>query len=191
MLISKFNTTDIENHIAEFEAKYSFRFPEQFRDFLFKCNGGDTPKTKFNINRVSSDIRGLYGLGKAEKNLNYAIFDSMKEIEDFLADKVIPIGPNVFGDYIVIGTDGERTGKIYFLYHDRPKKYIELAGDFQSFVSKCKSEKISEAATRSIEEREAILITKGNGHVITDSLRASWQAEIDKYSRIHQEELVL
>jgi hypothetical protein len=39
-----------------------------------------------------------------------------------------------------------------------------------------------ELATKPIAAREAWMIEHGNGHRITDTLRACWQAEIDKYT---------
>ena len=50
---------------------------------------------------------------------------------------------------------------------------------------------ISEASRRSIKEREDALIAKGRGNIITDDLRKMWQAEIDKYGSMLQEEVVV
>lgn len=77
--------------------------------------------------------------------------------------------------------------RIYFYYHDKPSKYIELAEDFSSFIKKCKSKKIG--YIRSIEERKNDLISLGKGDKITPEKVAGWQAEIDEYANIHQEEL--
>ena len=71
MLISKFNTKNICKYILTFEKCNSIVFPKQYRFFLERYNGGYTPKTKFRINKISSDIRGFYGWGYAEKNFNY------------------------------------------------------------------------------------------------------------------------
>ena len=188
MLISKFDNTNIKQHIEEYEAKHSFSFPAQYREFLLKYNGGDTPDTKFKIGRVSSDLKGLYGLGNAGKFLNYAVFDDMDKIKDFIDDEMLPIGSNAFGDYITIGIGKDNNGKVYFLYHDKAKKYIELADDFKEFVSKCKSKKIGHVMT--IEERKALLIANGNKGIIHEMIDV-WQAEIDKYGNMRQEELSL
>ena len=82
----------------------------------------------------------------------------------------------------------DRSGKgIYFCYHDKPSKYIELAEDFVAFIEKCKSKKIG--YIRSIEERRNDMIKLGKGDKITPEKIAGWQAEIDEYANIHQEEL--
>ena len=187
MLISKFDNTDIEQYIEAYETKNEFAFPPQYREFLLKFNGGDTPDTKFKIGKISSDIEGLYGLGNANKFLNYSLFDNMDRIKDFLEDGMIPIGSNAFGDYVVIAVGDEDNGKVFFLYHDRPKQYIELTEDFKAFTSKCKSEKIGHIMT--IDERKSLLIANGEGDII-DDLIDLWQKEIDDYSIMHQEELV-
>lgn len=66
-----------------------------------------------------------------------------------------------------------------------------MAESLQDFFKFCKSEKIKEASKRSIKEREEILIANGRGDNITDGLRQLWQAEIDKYGNMIQEEVVL
>jgi len=187
MLISKFETEHIEEYILAYEQRHNFKFPEQYREFLLKYNGGDTPETSFRINKVSSDLRGFLGFGKSGESLNYERFEVMNMIGKFLADKVVPIGDNNFGDYVVLGVTGVEKGKIFFLYHDRPTGYIELADDFRSFVSKCKSGKL--AYTPTIEERTQSCVE--NGFTITDVKIKSWQADIDKYGNMKQEELVL
>jgi len=188
MLISKFGTTDIDNIINIFEAKYSINFPDQYREFLRKYNGGNTPKSKFKINKISSDIKGFYGLGDINTGLNYSFFEKTHALGDFLEDEVIPIASNSFGDIILIGIGDSNNGKVFFLYHDRNKKYIELTEDFITFLKKCKSEKIGHVKT--IEERIESMKAKGYESRIP-GLIPVWQAEIDKYADIHQEELIL
>jgi hypothetical protein len=55
----------------------------------------------------------------------------------------------------------------------------------------CKSEKTNDASKRTIKEREDALIAKGRGNIITDDLRKMWQAEIDKYGNMTQEEVII
>ena len=187
ILISKFDNTDIEKHIHDFEKKYNLQFPEQHRNFLIKYNGGDTPKTEFKINKVSSDLRGFYGLGKADEFLNYSFFDEW-DIIDYVKDGVIPIGSTDFGDKILMGIKTENAGVIFFWYHGRPKKYIKLTEDFKAFIKKCKSEEIGHIPT--IEERKAIAKANGFKREIPYFI-ADWQKEIDEYKNMVQEELII
>jgi hypothetical protein len=189
MLISKFTIEDINHYLSECEAAYSFVFPSQYREFLLKYNGGNTPDTKFRIGKVASDLKGFYGFGEKEKSLDFSCFSGMITIADFTANEMFPIGTNAFGDYITIGIGQDNYGRVYFLYHDRPKKYIELSPDFLTFISCCKSKKIG--YIRTIEERKAALIANGFGDELTPERIAGWQAEIDKYGSMNQEEIIL
>jgi len=186
MLIAKFDTKNIESDIKAFEEKYEFSFPEEYRQLLIKYNGGKTPRSQFRINKISSNIVGFYGLGNAE--LNFSFFEKIDVLTDYLEDFVLPIGSNSFGDDIVIGIGPENYGKVFFYYHDRQKKYIELTDSLGHFVEKCKSEKLM--PTRSIEERTASMVAKGRGELITDVLIKTWQDEIDE-SNLVQEELII
>lgn len=186
MLISKFDNEDISASIKAFEDEHKIKFPDQYKIFLKKYNGGQTPESKFKLNRVFSDLSGFYGLGEADRRYNYKSLEKNYSFSGWLEDSVLPIATNSFGDYVMIGlTDG----KIYFYYHDKEKKYIELSKDFKSFLRACESERIAHIMT--IEERKQILIENGKGNKITDEKIAGWQAEIDYYSDLHQEELVL
>ena len=83
------------------------------------------------------------------------------------------------------------TGKIFFCDHELENEVKCIAENLKSFLKYCKSEKISEASRLSIKEREEALIAKGRGAVITDALRQMWQAEIDKYENMVQEDVVI
>jgi hypothetical protein len=102
-----------------------------------------------------------------------------------------PIAEDSFGNYIVIGLANNKVGKIYFSDQEKGYKTHKIGEDFSKFLRSCKSEVISDKFTKSIEEREEMLIARGRGHIITDSLRRTWQAEIDKYKNIVQEEVIL
>ena len=58
MLISKFGNTS-NKFVSEFENIMGFTFPKQYRTFIEKYNGGETPLTHFNINGISSDLKGF------------------------------------------------------------------------------------------------------------------------------------
>ena len=189
MLISKFGTDNIIEDIKDFEDKYKFKFPEQYKKFLIAYNGGETPDSEFRINKIHSDISGFFGLGKADENYNYSQFEKIGHFQGFLEDSVIPIGENTFGDYILLGIGEENNGKVFYRYHDKPKKDIVLTGDFIAFTKKCKSEKIGNIM--SIEERKAMLIKNGKEKNITPDWIEAWQEEIDRYANIQQEKLIL
>ncbi|MBR3823612.1 MAG: SMI1/KNR4 family protein [Lachnospiraceae bacterium] len=190
MLISRFDNTNIEEHIIRLEKQYNIVLPEEYKRFLQKYNGGETPNTKFRINKVSSDVRAFYGLGNADKYYNFQkLIDNMNILEDYIEDDMLPIATTDYGDVITVGIGKEENGSIFFKYHDRGKKYIKLTDNLCEFASKCKSEKLGYIET--IEERKQGMIADGLGRRITESLIEAWQEEIDEYAHIHQEEFEL
>lgn len=183
MLISKFSNFNVEQIVSDIERKYGITLPSQYKKFLYKYNGGYTPKTKFRVGRISSDIRGFFGVGDVELSL-----ESL-ELEAWIVQRLFPIACDSFGNYIVIGLCGDDAGKIFFCDHERGTKIEYIAEDLYKFFATCQSNQISEASRSTIKEREESLIAKGRGHIITDELRKMWQAEIDKYGAMIQEEV--
>lgn len=191
MLISGFDNANIEEHIAAFEKEQNITLPEEYRRFLLKYNGGETPKTKFRINKVSSDVRAFYGLGNARERYNFQrLIDNMNILkEDYIKDDMLPIATTDYGDTITVGIGEKENGCIFFKYHDRGKKYIKLTDTLCEFAAKCKSEKIGHI--ESMEERIQGMIADGLGKKITEATLKGWQAEIDRYAHIHQEKFEL
>lgn len=129
------------------EKEYSISLPNQYKEFLCKYNGGYTPKTNFKVKKISSDIRGFYGLGNVELSFNTV------ELREWTEKGFLPIAFDSFGNYIVIGLDNDNDGKILFCNHEAGYKTEYIAEDLKAFFKHCKSEKISEASRRSIKER--------------------------------------
>lgn len=185
MLISKFLKCKVENQVEEMEKEYGIVLPKCYKKFIYKYNGGYTPKTEFKVGKISSDIRGFYGVGNVELS-----FDTV-ELREWTEGGFLPIALDSFGNYLVIGLDNNNDGKIFFCDHELGYKMECIAENLNAFFKRCKSEKISEASRRSIKEREEALIARGRGSIITDALRQMWQAEIDKYGNMVQEEVIL
>lgn len=101
----------------------------------------ETPKSRFKIGKISSDIRAFYGFGNADKYYHFNKIQKENRFNVWIQESVIPIAVNAFGDYVMIGIGNDNKGKIYFFYHDRPSKFIELTENLETFLNKCKSEK--------------------------------------------------
>ena len=185
MLISKFPNCNVQQRIVDIEKQYCIVLPVQYKKFLHKYNGGYTPKTKFAVRGISSDLRGFFGVGDVALSL-----DKLK-LGGCLQDNLLPIACDSFGNYILIGLSNEDTGNIFFCDHEKGNKVEYLTETLKQFIECCRSEKIGKTRIRSIKEREDALIANGRGHVITDALREMWQAEIDKYGSVEQEELLI
>lgn len=153
------------------------------RIFFCAIMGGYTPKTEFKENGISSDVRGFYGVGAVDLSV------SQEMISSWIYQKLFPIACDTFGNYILLCITGTEYGNIFFCDHEKGMNLSLIAKDFPSFVRACKSDKIPEAALRSIEERKAALIERGRGHIITPALIEMWQKELDKYSNMQQEEV--
>lgn len=180
MLISKFGTIS-KDVISEFEDVCGVKLPAQYRLFIEKYNGGETPNTYFYTNGVSSDLKGLYGIGKVKFSL-----DTVR-VENIHGTSYLPIGMDSFGNDILIGLSD---GTISFKEHENGK-CKKIAGSLKEFFDGCVSQTMNKSAIKSVEERERELIARGRGEIITDALRDMWRVEINKYGSIAQEEVVL
>ena len=189
MLISKFDTTGVEEKVAGLQHQYGMELPEQYRQFLYRYNGGETPETSFRLAGVSSDVRGFFGLGAADVTLRLEHCFPSDEMLALVSEGIFPIGKSSFGDLLLIGIKGEHLGRVLFRYHDRPKGLIKLADGFPDFVARCKSKKLGPC--RTIEERLAGRRAAGIFDDPPPVALQEWQREIDRFRNIHQEELIL
>lgn len=181
MLISKFDLTGISEKIEAFEERLGKKLPEQLCEFLMKYNGGETPNTNFSYNNVSSDVRAFYGLGKVKYSFdNVDLIVSQGKI-------YIPFACDSFGNEMIIDL---QSGAVFFMNHEKDR-LEQIANDLRGFIYICESKGISHESLKSVEEREQDLLKKGRGKIITDDLREMWKAEIEKYSLIRLEKVIL
>lgn len=180
MLIAKFGGENLSEKLEQFSRSLNVEIPEPLRAFLKKYNGGETPKTQFRHGNRVFDVRAFYGLGQTKYPYSDA---SLIEAE---GARYLPIAVDTFGNDFLIEIE---TGWILFKDHETGQIF-PLANDLRAFVAACVSETIDSNAVKSIQQREQDLIQRGRGHVITDALRQMWQAEINKYSSLQQEEVV-
>jgi hypothetical protein len=104
MLIEKFGGENIEDKIKELERKIGIRFPEEYRIFLIKYNGGELVQTSFNLNGISSSFTLFYGLEIPESYGELASKDALGYYENrFKKQEVFSIGETGLGDEIAIG----------------------------------------------------------------------------------------
>ena len=65
MLISKFQTGNVEESISDFEKRFAVELPKTYKDFIKKYNGGRTPNTTFK-GKLKTDITGFFGFDTEE-----------------------------------------------------------------------------------------------------------------------------
>ena len=104
MLISKFADGNVNERVNEMEKKYIISLPNQYKDFLCNYNGGYTPKTQFKVGKISSDIRGFYGVGNVKLS-----FDTI-QIREWVDKSFLPIATDSFGNYLLIGLENDSNG---------------------------------------------------------------------------------
>ncbi|MDF7669750.1 SMI1/KNR4 family protein [Orbaceae bacterium ESL0721] len=187
LLIFNFDNSNVAEKIALLEERLGIKIPDAYSDFLKKYNGGYTPKTSFDINGESSNIRYFYGF---EEQDEYCDFSQLMQDDSFtsaIENGYLQIAEDSFGNYIVIGTSELNYGKIYFYDHEIDS-YHYLCPDFKDFISQIESDKY---APRSIEERIQARKERTGDAEVRDSLIKLWQAEIDKYANLKQEKVEL
>ena len=126
----------------------------------------------------------FFGYNIDEKNWDLKYLLSDTSIQELIEQKKFPIAENFFGDtFCIDSTDGS----IWLIYHDESRNK-KIADDFESFIQGCKSEKLGHI--RTIEERRQLLLEK-RGREPTEAQLKGWQEEIDIYSKMKQEEVII
>lgn len=156
--IVKFDNTDVSNEVRDFEQKYDLQLPDSYKKFLLKYNGGNTPKSTFKINGVSSDIRAFNGFKNATKEYNFSYLVEMNYFEELLENHYLPIATDSFGNQIVI-TISEKS------------EYEYLAKTLEEFFANVKSKKF---VVRSIEERINGMKESGSDIEVDEELLGLW-----------------
>ena len=186
MLISKFNS--IDNVGEQVEKKFNVKLPLSYIKFLDKYNGGITYRTKVKFGRKKDDITSFYGLGETDGTHSFEKLEHYGVIETLSEKKLFPIATNSGGDYYSISLDENNYGEIYLYYHDLLGKKTKVATDFIEFINNSTSEEIGHIDI--MEEREKIAIENGYGYKL-DILRPIWKEEIEYFSNLVQEEVIL
>lgn len=154
MLISKFDTTDIEKKIADFERKYGITLPEQYRSFMLKYNGGDTPETDFKCKRTTSDVRGFFGIGCDDYYSFENEFAEFDPLTNYLKNGLLPIALDSYGNYILIGIAEKNNGQIFFLDHEENEEncIMQLTDDFAGYIRSCTTGELDLSDMETTEE---------------------------------------
>jgi hypothetical protein len=133
-LKTAFQSTD-ETTLAAFESQLAVRLPEDYREFLLMCNGGQPIDSRFMVEGWgATEVHILYGLntGRTACDLEWA----SSLFEKFFPDSVIPIGCDPEGYVICLGVRRAAFGKVYFWHRgERLEQFVQIASSFDSFLS--------------------------------------------------------
>ncbi|MBE5840487.1 MAG: SMI1/KNR4 family protein [Butyrivibrio sp.] len=184
MLISKFKLETNEDISNEMEKALCVQLPQKYKIFIDRYNGGETPDTNW-TGKGKTDVRGFYGYDNANDYWDIKEHRTETFLSELLVRGFLVIAENSFGDMFCMKLEDET---VWIAYHDS-SKMVAIADDFEKFINGCKSKKIGHIST--IEERKARLIANGHGDKLSENMLRGWQEEIEKYSKLVQEEVVI
>lgn len=103
---------DLQAHVA----KLHVRFPEEYRAFLLKYNGGSPrPRCfKFRGSDNGSDVLAFFGFGS-----HYDISEELETYAGRLPGRFFPVATDSGGNLICISVAGDDCAKVYFWDHDQ------------------------------------------------------------------------
>ena len=132
-LIREKKPLESDAEIVRFEQTLGERLPADYRDFLFRCNGGYTGGSLWHCER---DV-GVHHIGGFREESHFSLLEHLEAIREFLPSDIIPRTDDPFGNAICLGIRGEKKGKIYFWDHESAEGEPDLVSDsFAEFVSK-------------------------------------------------------
>lgn len=107
-----------EAQVAALEEKLGITFPEDYRDFLLRFNGGafDDPTIEPTQEGCPQDmLNTLWGIGASIDSAELGEPGDIELFDDNVPPKVLPIGDTPMGSLILLDTaPGEENGMIYF-----------------------------------------------------------------------------
>lgn len=128
--------------VSAFERRHSVTLPVEFREFLFKQNGGFGPTPHaFTIPDIGEHVAVdlIYGIGPPSKRSN--LETKYEEFRDDLPEEFLPIGHDPGGNLILIAVAGDLAGQVH--YYDAVLFYKTssevgniyfIAEDFERFL---------------------------------------------------------
>ena len=155
-----------DDEIEEIRDDYGIVFPEDYKEFLKKYNGGETPMLEcIHTDGFYSEIRALYGFKTGDQ------YTSIEEIplpfdydlEFWMENGLMPIGENLWGDLFMMNVK-DAPGKVYYSDHEQGFQLMLLARSFKEFIGlfgelvltesqKKEYQAIEESISRQVEEQ--------------------------------------
>lgn len=116
--------------IYEFENSTKYLFPDTFKQFIIKHNGGRPSKSVFDTNKTKErELKSFLSFNREDKETVWKIIEWNKEE---LADKYVPFGIDNYGNTICFDKENDM---VIFVNHE--DKSIEIiADDFDNFINK-------------------------------------------------------
>lgn len=186
--------TGVSDCLKELEQQLGIVFPDDYKQFLIKYNGGWTPNTTIYFRDFSFGLNSLYGVGRAKNtaNINFLMNSGVSVIVDeffeSLLDGFFTIG-DWFGSryYIGVNPNSNEFGTIYYMNEDR-QGYCFVASSFKDFVYLAKTPNFYVGC---VEENIEYMNNIGWGKEIDEELINHWQERYEKYKDLKLEPVIL
>lgn len=145
--IVKINKNIDLSEIIKIENKFNIVFPNDYKSFLLKYNGGKTNKVGFKNNDKLIDgplkIMNFYSLNRVVDFIE-EIKKKNEDIEEdsdweyyweyYAKENIIIIADTYSQVFICIGCNKNNFGKIYYKEHDHGEEFVLLANNFTEFL---------------------------------------------------------
>lgn len=112
-----------EDCIATFENKYGISFPDEFKQFYLKYNGGIPERNVFTFvdtegNLSDSLIQYFLAFHDEDRYDSFETIYWLYTLQDRTPKNIVPFARDPFGNYICISVDGDDRGQIFFWDHE-------------------------------------------------------------------------
>jgi hypothetical protein len=124
--------------ISGLESRIGVSFPADYRAFLRKYQGGVPAQTDFPLNDPQQDtalVASFLAVAPARGSRN--IVGAMELLHDQLPERMIPIGMDGGGDFVLMDFRGQRPEIVYW-HHERsgrPDQFTFVASTFTEFLN--------------------------------------------------------
>lgn len=114
----------VSSKLDSLEVKYAIKFPQEYRDFLLKYNGGRPNPSKFHYLEVSgpytdSRVDRFLAIYDGEYDNFEWMYTTLKIKQVRMPSNLVPIASDPFGNQICISVSGNDTGAVYFWDHEK------------------------------------------------------------------------
>lgn len=139
-----------EATVAAYEQRWGIKFPDSYRDFLLKINGG-IPEKKFFSYKESKDDGSLIDVffGIIEERRYSLLLNHLVTYDNRVPLNMLPIADDPGGNLLLLSISGSDYGKVYFWDHEMEADEGEtpdyrnlklIADSFEEFINGLKSE---------------------------------------------------
>jgi hypothetical protein len=129
----KVNDTDID----KLEADLGFALPLEYREFLKDHNGG-LPENYLFVDDDDEIAVRFFGIGLGPEFDYDDVLATLQRLEDRIPAGFMPIGADPGGNLVLLGTEGDRKGRVFYLDLDAepgaPSSVRQLSQSLRSFA---------------------------------------------------------